>query len=181
MAEIKSAIELAMERTKTLIMDDAEKKKLAAKELEGKIRAILRRYKEGIIQTGGVEKELDAISGDEEIRRTTFIDLLVEELDLRGNDPNIMELFHIAGNAVDNEIKEELKTLQRDYAEDLKKEEVIIRDRIGKTLEARGISGDSISPNLETWNEWKEGLEATERLFQKRLIEWKQKLQGRRR
>ena len=181
MAEIKSAIELAMERTQSLIMDDAEKKKLAAKALEGKIRAILRRYKERIIGIGGVEKELDTIGDDRETLQTTFIDLVVEELDLRGNDPNIIVLFNIAGNIVDKDSLEELKMLQRDYARDLEKKEVTIRVRIEKTLKARGISGDSISPNLETWNEWNEGLEETERLFQKRLIDWKQKLQGQRR
>jgi hypothetical protein len=61
MAVIKSAIELAMERTKNLVLGDEEKKALAAKETEGRLKAAFLRYVEGITDKDDVEKELERI------------------------------------------------------------------------------------------------------------------------
>lgn len=176
MAEIKSAIELAMERTKSLVMDDGEKRALVRKEKEGKIRGLIRRYKDGYIEGGDLEKELDAIPGSEKGKKSILIDLIVEELDFRGNDERILSLLQIAGSYLPDTLREELNSLKLRYAEELERKELVIRERIRSKLKDKQISGDSLEINLEAWDEWKEGLEETQAVFQKRLREWKKKL-----
>jgi len=48
MAEIKSAIQLAMERTQGLVMDEKEKRSMAMKELAANVLSIFRRYRESL-------------------------------------------------------------------------------------------------------------------------------------
>ena len=48
MAKIKSAIELAMEKTKNLVMDQKEKEEFERRGLEDKLRAVMRRFLEGM-------------------------------------------------------------------------------------------------------------------------------------
>ena len=49
MAEIKSAIELAMEKTKNLVIDSKEREEMAVKEIEDKVKAVIRRFMEEMI------------------------------------------------------------------------------------------------------------------------------------
>jgi hypothetical protein len=60
MAEIKSAIELAMEKTKGLVMDDREKRSLALRELAAGMMTIYRRYREGLTGDDETRAQLDA-------------------------------------------------------------------------------------------------------------------------
>jgi hypothetical protein len=62
MAVIKSAIELAMERTRNLVLGEEEKRTLAEKEIEVKTRAVVRRYLQGMTEIDGVTKELDGVN-----------------------------------------------------------------------------------------------------------------------
>jgi hypothetical protein len=112
MSGIKSAIELAMERTKNLVMSEEEKKSFAAKELENKIRAVVRRYLEGIIEEDGVNKEIGAIEGDEKSMKSLLVDLLVEEFDVKGRNERLLELLgNIAARAKES-LKYELEAMQ---------------------------------------------------------------------
>ncbi|HQM77478.1 MAG TPA: hypothetical protein PLF87_09745, partial [Syntrophorhabdaceae bacterium] len=64
MAVIKSAIELAMERTKNIVLGDEEKKVLAGKEADNRLRSIVRRFFSGITDIDGVKKEIDGYDVD---------------------------------------------------------------------------------------------------------------------
>lgn len=176
MAEIKSAIELAMEKTKNLIMDEEERRLSVLKDTENKIRATLRRYLEGMIEKDDVEKEIEEIKGDEGLKRSLLIDLLIEEFDIRSDNTRLLELFYIVNGGLQESLKKELEMLQNKFKEEMEKRGMIIRERITDRLKEMGITGDGVEPNIEEWDEWKEGHEETGAVFKKRIAEWKNKL-----
>ena len=59
MGEIKSAIELAMERTKNLVTDEEERRSLARQDIENKARVVLRRYLAGMAEEDVAVREFD--------------------------------------------------------------------------------------------------------------------------
>lgn len=176
MAEIKSAIELAMEKTKGLGMDEEERESFARKDVENRVRAILRRYQEGMIDDDGVKKELSNIEGDENLKAKVLLDTLIEGFDLTGDNEKIFALFHLTGSGLDKRLGVELEALQESFTKEVEKRKIIIRARIEDKLKARGITGNGIEPNTQTWDEWKETLDEVARTFNGRLEEWKKRL-----
>ncbi|MCX5798281.1 MAG: hypothetical protein NTU90_01720 [Proteobacteria bacterium] len=178
MGEIKSAIELAMERTKNLVMDEEEKRTLAIKDTENKIRAILRRYLEDMVEKDDAEKELGEIRGDEALKRSLLADLLVEKFDIQHDNTRLLQLFHMINGGLEQSLKKELKMLQKQFAEEMEKREMIIRERIMDNLKETGITGSGIEPNIAEWDAWKGELEEVGNTFQRRVTEWKNRLKG---
>ena len=176
MAEIKSSIELAMEKTKNLVMDEEERKLSALRDTENKIRATLRRYLEGMIERDDVEKEMEEIKGDEGLKRSLLLDLLIEEFDIGSDNTRLLELFYIVNGGLQESLKKELATLKNKFKEEMEKRGMIIRERIAGRLREMGITGDGVEPNIEEWDEWKEGQEEAGAVFKKRIVEWKDKL-----
>jgi hypothetical protein len=176
MAEIKSAIELAMERTKTLVMDDDERQALAAKEAEAKLRGLVRRFGEGLLTRDGFGDEFARITMDGAAKRALLIDVIAGELDFREEEGKLLELLTLGGVGLSEELLRELEVLKKRCSDDLEMKELVIRQRVAERLGQAGMSGDALVPNLEAWDEWKEGREETMAVFRKRLREWKERL-----
>ncbi len=78
MAEIKSAIELAMERTSNLVMDEEEKRGLVRKDLEGRLKAAMRRFLEGMTDRERFLGDYEGIKGDRREKRSILAGLLIQ-------------------------------------------------------------------------------------------------------
>jgi len=176
MAEIKSAIELAMEKTKDLGMDKEERKLFARKDIENKVRVILKRYQEDMIDDHGVKKEMNNIDGDENLKSRVLGDALIEGFDVTGDNKKIFALFHLTGCGLDEHLGVELEALQKSFTREMEKRRMIITARIGDKLKAMGITGSGIEPNIEEWDEWKEALNEVAHAFSERVDEWKKRL-----
>ena len=176
MAVIKSAIELAMERTRNLVLGEEEKRALADKEIEGKVRAVVRRYLEGMTEIGGVTKELDGINADKNLKRSVFIDIFIDEFDIKEKNGQLLELFSITCSDLGESLKNEFEMLRKRFAEQVERKEILIRKEIMERLNENGISGDGLEPNIEVWDEWKKGMEEVRDIFKGRFAEWKEKL-----
>ncbi len=178
MANIKSAIELAMERTKDLVMDEAERKALAAKELKSKIKAVARRYVEGIIESDGVVKEVNKISGDKGLKRSMLMDILIDEFDVKEKNERLFELVRVIGCGLQEPFKHELEEMQKAFAEEMARSELKVREKITDRLREMGITGSGVEPNIEEWDEWRESAETAGNLFKGHFVEWKDRLRA---
>jgi len=178
MSGIKSAIELAMERTKDLVMSEEERKSFATKELENKVRAVVRRYLEDIIEGDGVNKELSAIEGDEKSKKSILIDLLAEEFDAKERNERLLELLSDMAGSASEPLKQELEKMREGYAEQIEKRGSTVREKIMGHLKEMGITGTAIEPNREEWAEWGESIEEAGEAFKKSLADWKDKLKA---
>jgi hypothetical protein len=178
MSGIKSAIELAMERTKNLVMSEEERKSFAAKELEHKVRAVVRRYLEGIIESDGVNKELAAVEGDEKSIKSLFVDLLVDEFDVKERNECLLDLLSDIAGRIKEPLRQELEAMRGRYAEQIKNSESAVRGKIIGRLKEMGIAGSAVEPNTEEWDEWGESIKEAGESFKKSLTGWKNKLKA---
>lgn len=176
MAEIKSAIELAMERTKNLVMDEEEKKESHRKEIEGRLKAILRRYLEGMVGLDGAIGEIDGIKADAAFKKDLLLDLVLEEIDVTKENTRLLAFFRRMGEGIKSSFIAELDEIGKDFARELKKKEGVVRERVRKRLDEMGIRGDGVEPNIEAWEEWAEAREQTGRTFREQTEKWKERL-----
>ncbi len=173
MAEIKSAIELAMERTQGLVMDDREKRSMAMKELESSVRTVFRRYREGLADENEAETQLDGLKCDNETRRKMVLDLLSDEFETSRDISSIDRLFSFVRFVIDEKSYREIKQIEKSFADELEKTKAGIKNRIIKDLASSGIEGSSVEPNVETWPKWLEASTEIRRAFKRQIDEWK--------
>jgi hypothetical protein len=178
MSAIKSAIELAMERTKGLVMDDEERKSLALKETENKVKAVVKRYLEGIIERNGVDKEIARIEADEGLKKSILIDRLIDELDIINNNNNVklLKILNAICEGLKEPFKYDMEIMQNEFLEETVKSKTVIREKVLNRLREIGITGSGVEPNVQAWDEWNGNMEETGRAFKNRIIEWKNRL-----
>lgn len=176
MAEIKSAIELAMEKTKDLVMDDREKRSLALKELAAGMMTIYRRYREGLSGDDETKAQLDALECDSAGKRKIALDILTDEFEAGDDVAEMAPLFSFIGFVVDEKARRELLAIQKECLGELERIRGSIASRITEDLAASGIKGDSVEPNIEAWPVWKEASSDVRRAFRRQIDRWKEGL-----
>lgn len=173
MAEIKSAIQLAMERTQGFVMDEKEKQSMARKELASSVVSIFRRYREGLADDAEAEADLDALKCDNETKKKIVLDLLGDEFESAGDVSSFDRLFSFVRFVIDEKSYRELKEIERSFTDELEKTRSGMKGRILKDLASAGIEGDSVEPNVEASPKWAEASLEIRRSFRQQIDEWK--------
>ena len=177
MAEIKSAIELAMERTKNLVMDEEEKEKSLIRDAENRLKAIVRRFLDGAVCIDDFQNQYDKIELTERTKRSLLVDIVVGGFDV-GEDAKLFDLLHVVDRKMDDRLKKQLDTFQSHFSEALEKKSGEVRKRILNRLKKMGITGSSLEPNLAAWDEWKEAVTETKMAFRSQLQQWKDEVKA---
>ncbi|MFH1124417.1 MAG: hypothetical protein V1758_12235 [Pseudomonadota bacterium] len=162
MGEIKSTLEIIMEKTKGLTMSEKEKTAFQREEVEGKARGLLQKYLDGFLSLEGVQREIAAF-GDE--KRAMAVDILTREC-LERMDPEMDggPLFEILREVagLDPGPFHVLQTeCQRRLGEKKQERENFLLNR----LKERGISGSAVIPNMAADPQWQSVLEEMKQAF----------------
>jgi hypothetical protein len=176
MAEIKSAIELAMERTKGLRLSQGEKEKLKEEEIQSKAHGLVNRYLEVDFHLREVERELDRFdSAERQYLEKLFIQYLAEAIDLdRDNDLIFQgfESFRVGSKGSIQKMKDMIQSYQEEKSREYSK---IEKDLLSK-FERLGISGSAVQPKVEGSPEWEEALSKFKPAFEEDLQSLKEKI-----
>jgi hypothetical protein len=177
MAEIKSAIELAMERTKGFVMDEKEKEKSLIQEAESRLKALVRRFLDGAVDMDDFRNHYNKIGLTENAKRALLVDVIVNGFDV-GEDAKSFDLLQLTGRKLDNRLKAELDDLQGQFSESLEKKNGEVRKRILGRLKSIGIAGTALEPNLAAWDEWRQAAIETKQAFSSSLGKWKDEVKA---
>jgi len=143
MAEIKSTLDLIMERTKNLTMTKEEKASLHRKEAEGKAKGWIQRYKDGLIDLDHlkpeIEKELPSDPELSGILRSQVLDSITLNED---NSKLLIILRDILG--IDTkDIELEIQSAKHEL-ESLRAKRIAV---IAEELRKKEIYGSAVVPN----------------------------------
>jgi hypothetical protein len=178
MGEIKSAIELAMERTKNLVMGEEEKKEFARKNMEVKLQAVIRRFLEGMIGRDGFLSEYNDVKGEDSVKRGYAVDQVIVELEVTANKDRLFDLLEILAKDKSMDLAKEVRDLKQWFRKELSSRDNDITKRILARLSGLGISGDAIKPNIPEWEESHDVAREIGSLIKNRFGQWKDKLLG---
>jgi len=151
MGEIKSTLDLVMEKTRHLTLSQEEKKEQKHIEVNKRLKGLLQKYQDNLLKREHLEKELDSLRKAYDLKVDKMLSrMLLDGLKLGHKNESLLELLNeICGLDISG-----LETLLHDF-----------RDAVGfasakrikevKTdlAEKRFISGSAVVPNLETDNE----------------------------
>lgn len=170
MAEIKSTIDLVMERTKGMVQSKEERAEAEAQEREKQARSLALKLREGELGPGRLPEVLADLGGEEgPAVRAALVKVLIEDLGLEeANEPLLTGLGVLAGDAL-GALLQGVRGLEGDYA--LEKERLAqeVNDWVLKALAAEGLAGSALRPKVEEDPAWAEGLARIKADFEGRL------------
>jgi hypothetical protein len=151
MTEIKSTMEIIMEKTKDLTMTEEEKDEFKRREVAGRIKGLVQRFLDGFLDLKSIGAELSAMGEEEQSMARRFI--REESVTRIGLDQDNEPIFHLLESTTGmdtKDLKEAIESLRQ----------ILETKRRGRTvemkrrLEARGISGTAVFPNLAADQQW---------------------------
>jgi hypothetical protein len=143
MAEIKSTLDIIMERTKNLTMTDKEKASFRRTEAEGKVKGWIQKYQDGVIELDTLKSDFEKDMTEYPEVRQIFKSQLLGCLRLTGDNGKIFRLLEDIIGINTNTIKNTIQSLKQDV-ETLRIERTA---SIREDLRGKKIYGSSVVPN----------------------------------
>ena len=179
MGEIKSTLELALERTKGLILSDEEKREVRQKEMAKRATGLFRRYLENHLSLHDLWKEVDKF--DEQTSRALKETLLVQWIDalsLSGENAQCLKgILSLKGIRAE-ETAQAVQTLVSRFHEESEKEKSVLKMELTEALSRLKIHGSAVDPNVEASPLWEKRRTDVETPYRARLEEMKARLKA---
>jgi hypothetical protein len=177
MGEIKSTLELAMERTKKFAVSEKEKEEMKQKEVLQKATSLFHRYRQGHLPLNEILKQIERM---EKKTATVVKELLlsqwIDALSLDDEEEGILRGIESLKQRSIDEVKQKFHHLLSQYQRE--KEEVKEKARVQliEALRKDGIHGSAVEPKLEGSELWKKENEKLDHSCKMKLEEIKEQL-----
>jgi hypothetical protein len=159
MSEIKSTMDLVMEKAKGFTVTEDEKKEFRRREVEGKMKGIFQKYLDGGFNIDRAVEEIETLSRAQgDIVKEVFGKECAGRVTVQGENGPVLDLIKKTMgtdiSAIEGAVSHAVNSLRKLEAEQKKK--------ILERFEQRGISGSAVIPNLNADPEWIGLVEKTE-------------------
>ena len=156
MGEIKSTLDLVMEKTRHLTLSSEEKAEQQQAEFLGLVEGLVQKYTDGALTVEGVCKELQSLRerhGQSDLRPA--LKVVLDRLDPDSDPESLLDLAHALAGVDTKGLKSALDGYQAEKAA----AEASVRASLEKDLAStRRISGRAVTVNLEASPVWIEEL-----------------------
>jgi len=168
MTEIKSTLDLIMEKTRDLLPSEEEKKALLEKEWAGKIRGLVQRVLDGRMTPEALRSGFSSspppppgINPDALLKRE-----LLGKIDPDEDNGRILHLLE----TICGEDTGELNRGIAGYLWRVEEKKAALSAVALEDLASRGITGAAVSPNLDSHEAFRSFLERERETFRRRLV-----------
>jgi hypothetical protein len=152
MSEIKSTLDLVMEKTRHLTLSQEEKEAQKRMEVNRRLQGLLQKYQDNLLKKDNLKKELDSLKIAYELKVDEMLaDLLLNNLKLDRDNTLFLELlseifgFDLSGlETIFQNFKSAVKSATKERVNQIKTD----------LSKKRFISGSAVVPNLESDKEW---------------------------
>lgn len=151
MGEIRSTIDIIMEKTKDLTLTEKEKQAFRKTEIEGKMRGLLHKFLDGLMSMKAVKEEIGSLEPRQHrMVKEALVKECVDRIELGGENAPLFDLLEYFTGADTRPLRETLEGVRAEVEKQRKAREEIIREG----YRDKGISGSAIVPNLRADPEW---------------------------
>ena len=176
MGEIKSTLDLVLEKTRHLSLSSEEKQAQTQKDIEKRIKGILQKYQDGLYSLEQLQREYTALKAkfslpDHNSLAGEAINRLDPGLDNHALFDVLEHLCHLDyGGLADvvNEYQEGRQTAAQNRMETLKE----------SLAQQHSISGSAVVPNLATDEKWNLKVQELRSIFDEKLSRERENLLG---
>ena len=166
MAEIKSTLDLIMERTKNLTMTEEEKKAVQRNEWEGRVRGYVQKYIDGIVNIIDMKSYVETEESKFPELRQILRNEILERIQPDGDNGKLLLVLEQVLDTVPKPIDKLIASFQNNINTAM----VSRKKNLKKELERKSISGSSVVPNLDRDEIWQEHIQKLKSDFKKKLM-----------
>jgi hypothetical protein len=177
--EIKSTIELAMERTKKFAISEREREEIKQREVLQKATAFFHRYREGHLPLNDILKQIERMEKKTATKvREYLLSQWIDSLSLDDEEDKIFKGIESLGQGNIDKVKQKYHSLVSQYREEKEKIKEMVGAQRREILRMGGISGSAVEPNLEEDELWIKEDEKLGHFYKATLDEIKEQLRG---
>jgi len=175
MGEIKSTLDLVMEKTKHLSLSDEEKQDQKSIEIEKRINGLLQKYLDRFLSTDELQTEYARLSKELSLPdNNCLINQIINRIDLTGDNILLLALLNKFCDAEGAGIESLLSEFQDEYSSAASYRRVELREDLARD---HSIAGSAVVPNLQADDTWLAEAGALRSRFEKKLEAEKEKLE----
>ena len=177
MGEIKSTLELAMERTKKFAISEKEKEEFKQKEVLQKATSLFHRYREGGLSLNEILKQIERMEKKTAIMvKEFFLSQWIDVLSLDNDDERTLKgIESLKQRSIDG-VKQKFHSLLSQYLSEKEKVKEKVKVQFTEALRRDGIYGSAVEPKLEGAELWKKENEKLDHSYKMKLEEIKEQL-----
>ena len=168
MGEIKSTLDIIMEKTKNLKMTDEEEREFRKRDIEGKVRGGLQKFLDGLMDSNRLKEKLNGL-GEKQytMAKEALLRECVDRMEPGADNSPILDALENAASLDTSPVKKILL----EYHQDLEQQKNVREKVLENRLEERGISGTAVVPNIYSDKEWIQYLSEVKRGFREKVEE----------
>jgi hypothetical protein len=179
MAEIKSTLELAMERTKKIGISEKERKEIKQKEIGQKVNALSHRYIQGHLSLNEILTEMEKMDEKTQtIAKEALISQWIDGLSWKDEDERLLKGIESLKHRSADQLKEKHHQWLAQYRREKEKVKEKVRAQLTEALKREGIHGSAVELNTEASPLWKKEGENLDHLYGSKLEEIKEALRS---
>jgi len=166
MGEIRSTLDIIMEKTKGLTMTEDEKRELKRKEMAGKFKGLVQKFLDNIIDLDRLKAEAAVVGqGHEDMFRRVSTKEVIERIEPEGDNEYLLKILESTTGMDTGPIR----TTLTDFERRLHKERAVHEKGLWERLKKKGISGSAVIPNLDADSQWRDYASSLRQTFQKEV------------
>lgn len=167
MGEIKSTLDLVMERTQNMSLSDDEKARQQQDEYEKRLQGLLQKYADGIFGLDRLQAEIGRLQQSMGLNdQTALVDAVRKRIEPDGNSGRWLDLMARLAPAISRTLADILKTYRTRRDECIETAERRLRRRL---MQAHGIAGSAVAPNHQKDRRCRDDLAGLKRETEDRL------------
>jgi hypothetical protein len=168
MGEIKSTLDLVLERTKHLTLSGDEKKAQRQKEIRQKTTGLVQRFEDQVLNEEQFRREVDRLQMDYDLTNKDFLrDAILRQLDIGQPADRLMTLLERFCQVDTSGLKQVFSDFEQILTEITEQKSSELKTRLRKT---HRISGYAVTANLDKDPAWQQQLQLHRREYQQQLI-----------
>ena len=176
MGEIKSTLDLVMEKTKHLSLSSEEKQAQTRKEVKSRINGMLQKYQDGLLSLAQLQRDYEGFKAEYNLPdNAALAGQVINRLD---PDLDNRTLFEVLGHCCQLEyvgLEDVINEYQAGYKSAAQSRMETLKEGLAKDY---SISGSAVVPNLESDEQWRQEAQAMISAVEEKLNQEKDRLVG---
>ena len=165
--EIKSTLDLVMERTKNLTLTSTEKQAQKDKDTENRIKGLVQKLLDGLLTKNQLIKEYERLKKEVGLSdNKLFVDEVLRRLDPGQNTQIMLEILKECCGIETASFQAVIDEYLKAYNRAVQKRTVQLKELLA---EKYSISGSAVIPNLDADEQWHQAAQDMLRQFENKL------------
>ena len=169
MAEIRSTMDIIMEKTRGLTMTEQEKREFREKELTGKVKGLVQKVMDGALPPDRFKVEAAPLEEkDRDLTHRLVREEALSRIEPGGSNDAVLQILGEGIGVDTGPIRRLLSEFERDLARERESREKVLEERIRKS----GISGSAVRPNIAADPGWIAYVSEKRDDSRQKIMEW---------